>query len=73
MAYQVYVNMMALQKKQALDVTDFIVDIVYIQALVWLGSCFSPISSLVGFFCNWITFVGYKVLTKLPSLFVLLK
>lgn len=55
---------MALQRKRALDVTDFTVDIVYIQALVWLGSCFSPISSLVGFFCNGITFVGYKVLTS---------
>ncbi|CAM6047030.1 unnamed protein product [Sphagnum compactum] len=47
--------------KRALDITDFIVDIVYLQAIVWVGSCYSPIASTVGFVCNLVTFLGYNV------------
>ncbi|CAK9873993.1 unnamed protein product [Sphagnum jensenii] len=47
--------------KRALDITDFIVDIVYLQAVVWVGSCYSPIASTVGFLCNLVTFLGYNV------------
>jgi hypothetical protein len=50
-----------LQAKRALDITDFIVDIVYLQAIVWVGSCYSPIASTVGFVCNLVTFLGYNV------------
>ncbi|KAJ7547707.1 hypothetical protein O6H91_08G100000 [Diphasiastrum complanatum] len=44
-----------------LYIEDMAIDIVYVQALVWVGSCFTPIASILGALSNCVTFYCMRV------------
>ncbi|KAL2609164.1 hypothetical protein R1flu_027737 [Riccia fluitans] len=46
--------------KRQLFVEDMAIDVVYMQSLVWVGSCFSPMATVVGFFANLLTWYGMR-------------
>ncbi|KAH7298936.1 hypothetical protein KP509_25G065300 [Ceratopteris richardii] len=46
--------------KRQLSLETLVIDIVYLESLVWVGSSFSPIAPLLGLFCNYVTFSYMK-------------
>ncbi|BBN18409.1 hypothetical protein Mp_8g02240 [Marchantia polymorpha subsp. ruderalis] len=47
--------------KRQLYIEDMAIDIVYVQSLVWVGSCFSPLATVLGFFSNLLTWYGMRL------------
>ncbi|CAM6086021.1 unnamed protein product [Calypogeia fissa] len=47
--------------KRQLLIEDMAMDVVYVQALVWWGVCFSPMAPIIGFFSNLFTFYTMKL------------
>lgn len=44
-----------------MGIEDMTLGVIYTQALVWVGSCFSPVAPLLALFYITVTFYGEKV------------
>ena len=55
-----YTSSKSLQARRQLSIENLVIDIVYIESLVWVGSSFSPVAAFLGLFCNFITFSYMK-------------
>ncbi|MCO5557092.1 hypothetical protein L7F22_010648 [Adiantum nelumboides] len=49
-----------LKAKRQLSIENLVIDIVYLESLVWVGSSFSPVAPTLGLFCNFMMFSYMK-------------
>ncbi|MCO5552420.1 hypothetical protein L7F22_005931, partial [Adiantum nelumboides] len=49
-----------LKAKRQLSIENLVIDIVYLESLVWVGSSFSPVAPTLGLFCNFMVFSYMK-------------
>eukprot|EP00245_Coleochaete_scutata_P007820 TRINITY_DN23592_c0_g1_i1.p1 TRINITY_DN23592_c0_g1~~TRINITY_DN23592_c0_g1_i1.p1 ORF type:complete len:583 (-),score=68.59 TRINITY_DN23592_c0_g1_i1:42-1568(-) len=47
-------------ERRQLTVEDMTIDVMYLQALIWVGACFSPLAPILGLLANLLTFYVMK-------------